>query len=214
MSKVLDKDEIRVQTIEEFQKVDTVHLKERHSRYLWAVQGWKRIIGRRITLPPHIDVLYGDGSCAFYYGYFSASILTITATIELTLKAIVDLSLMPSKTKKTLVNVIKEAVNQEIISNELATDLHFLRKNTRNILSHRPDMASHMTVGWEKDPTSTTRHMLSDERLEKLAILQRESGESLFVSREVFAREALQLLFRVFKSCIDSGRKWTDLVKK
>lgn len=110
--------------------------------------------------------------------------------------------------------MIDEAASQEIISDELGTDIHFLRKNTRNILTHKQDMASHMTAGWEKDPTSNTRYMLTDERLEKLALLQRDSKESLFTSREVFAREALRLLFQVFKSCIDSGRDCSDLVKK
>ena len=133
LSNSTDKDESRVQTIEEFKKVDTDRLEERYNRYLWAAQEWKRIIGRTINRPPHINTLYVEGSCAFYYGYYTASILTITTAIELTLKAIVDLSQMSSKVKKSFINLINEAVKQEIISLELRKELHFLRKNTRNI---------------------------------------------------------------------------------
>ena len=38
-----------------------------------------------------------------------------------------------------------------------------------------------------------------------------DSKTSIFVSREVFAKEAIQLLFQVFKSCISSGRDWSNL---
>jgi len=206
-----DKDKIKILTLDEFKKNDIRFLEDRYNRYLWTVREWKRIIGSNINRPPHINTLYYEGSNAFFNGLYTASILVITTTIELTLKAIVDLSLMTSNMKKSFRNVIIEAVKQEIISDELANELHFLRKNTRNILSHKQDIASHMTVGWEKDPTSKTRFMLTDERLEKLIPLQHGS-QSLFGSREVFAKEAIQLLFQVFKSCIDSGRNWSNLV--
>ncbi len=207
MSDHIKKNKIKQQTLQEFKKVDIDLLEDRYNRYCWTIQEWKRIVKRKINLPPHIHTLYWEGSGAFFYGYFTASILTITATIELTLKAIVNLSELGGK-KKNFQNIINKAVSQKIISQELGKDLHFLRKNTRNILSHEHNMASHLTVGWEKDPESKTRYMLSDERLEKLAILQRDSKESLFVSREVFAKEALQLLYRVFNGCLTSGKNW------
>lgn len=212
MTESSDKPQNRTQTIEEFKKVDVDLLEERYNRYLWTVKEWNRVIGRKLNRPPHINTLYVDGSCAFFYGYYSASILTITTTIELTLKAIVDLSKIPSKRQQRLLDVINEAVKQDIISNELADRLHFLRKNIRNIITHKQDMASHMTVGWEKDPTSKTRFVLDDKRLEKLAQLQRDSKESFFTSREVFARETIQLLFQVFQSVITSGKDWSNLV--
>ncbi|MFX1512881.1 MAG: hypothetical protein ACFFCQ_09870 [Promethearchaeota archaeon] len=106
---------------------------------------------------------------------------------------------MPISKKKTFQNVIDEAVNQEIISIELAGVFHYLRRSIRKILVHRQDMASHMIVGIEKDPESDTGFMLSDERLEKLAPLQRVSKESLFVSKEVFAREAIKSCFNFFR---------------
>lgn len=213
MSRNSEKDKIETQTFEEFKKVELDLLEKRYDRYVWTVKEWKQIIGRKFIHPLHIANLYKDGSRAFFYGNFSASILTTTAAIELTLKAIVDLSLMPSSMKKTFRNVINEAIKQKIISDKLASDLHFLRKNTRNVLTHRQDMTSHMTVGWEKDPESETGFMLSDERLKKLNKLQR-GAKSLFRSREVFAKETIQLLFQVFKSCINSGRNWSNMVEK
>ena len=53
------------------------------------------------------------------------------------MKAIVDLSQMSSRLKKSFENVINEAVEQEIILPELSKELHYLRKNIRNILTHR-----------------------------------------------------------------------------
>ena len=82
MSEKCDKDQIRIQTLEEFEKVDKDLLKERYDRYVWSAQEWKKIIGRKINRPPHIDTLYTEGSCAFFYGYYTASILTISAAIE------------------------------------------------------------------------------------------------------------------------------------
>lgn len=213
MSEKRKKDQIRIQTLEEFEKVDKDSLKERYDRYVWSTQEWIKIVRGKINRPPHIDTLYTEGSRAFFYGYYTASILTISAAIELTLKAIVDLSLFPPKLNKSFSNVIKEAVKQKIISTELGKNLHFLRKNTRNILTHDQNMALHMTLGWEKDPESKTGHMLSDGRLEKLVSLQHGSKNSLFTSREVFAKETIQLLFKIFKSIIDSGKDWSNLVE-
>ncbi len=198
-------------SFDKFKKNDCRFLEDRYKRYLWTIQEWSRIIGRKINRPPHINTLYHEGFNAFFQGLYSASILTITATIELTLKAIVNLSLMSSNVNKNFKNVTKEAVKQEIISPELGSELHYLRQNTRNILTHDVGMASHMTVGWEKDPTSAAGHMLTDKRLDKLVPLQRDS-QSLFASREVYAKEAIQLLFQVFQSVIASGKDWSNLV--
>ena len=214
MSKNPNENKKEILSFKEFKKNHIRFLEDRYNRYLWTVKEWKRIISRGVNRPPHFNALYYEGSNAFFHGLYNASILTITATIELTLKGVVDLSLMSSKVNKNFNNVIKEAVKQEIISPELGDELHFLRKNTRNILTHEQDMAAHLTVGWKKDPESETGYMLDDDRLEKLASLQRDSKESLFVSREVFARETIQLLFQVFQSYLSSGKNWSNLVKK
>lgn len=100
MSENLDQNHITKQTLEDFKRVEGSLLEERYNRYCWTVEEWKRIVGRKINRPPHINTLYWNGSGAFFYGYYTASILTIAATIELTLKAIVDLSQMPSKKRK------------------------------------------------------------------------------------------------------------------
>jgi len=214
LSKNPDENKKAILSFNEFKKNHNRFLKDRYNRYLWTVKEWKRLIGRGVNRPPHFDTLYYEGSNAFFHGLYNASILTIAATIELTLKGIVNLSMMSSKMNKNFNNVIKEAVKQEIISPKLGDELHFLRRNIRNILTHEQDMAAHMTLGWKKDPESETGYMLDDVRLEKLASLQRDSKESFLVSREVFARETIQLLFKVFKSCITSGKDWSDLVKK
>ena len=211
MSKDLRNKEINARSFDEFKQGENNQIDEYYSRYLWTIKEWKKIIEKMINRPPHINRLYFDGSRAFYYGCYSASILTITATIELTLKAITDISKIPEK-KRNFKNVIDEAHKQGIISDNLKDEVHYLRKNTRNILTHDQKMGSHMTLGWEKDPDNKTGHMLTNERLEKLSQLQRDSKESFFVSNEVFARETIQLLFRVFNSCIVSGNNWSNLI--
>lgn len=186
---------------EKFVKNEEKQINSYYNRYQIVLELYNKILDYNTNELPNIRRLRMEAERSYYYGLYSATILTISAAIETTLKTFID--------EANFAELINKMRSQNYISLELKEKLHYLRKNTYNILKHSQSMASMMQLGWEKELGSKTLTSLSDKRLAEIVEIMKlnPDSEGLF-SREYLGLEGIMLYYRLLQEL--KGRKRTN----